>query len=133
MSKLSLLDSLVKPKALYGSMVWVPSLLDSDWATIERVQILLLYHIIRCHQSTSYSILLAEFNAHPFRLRAIFDLVWFLHRLCGFADSADGCHRYSYLSYCSSVDIADFDTATRAHCWYALTTTLLRSIVIKID
>lgn len=35
-SKLYLLDSLVRPTVLYGSMVWGPSLLASNWASIER-------------------------------------------------------------------------------------------------
>ena len=41
-SKLSLLDAFVRPTVLYGSMVWGPSLLSSDWASIERVQTLFL-------------------------------------------------------------------------------------------
>lgn len=36
-SKLSLLDSLVWPTILYGSVVWGPSLLDFDWAFIAHV------------------------------------------------------------------------------------------------
>lgn len=39
---LSLFDSLVRPTVLYGSTVWGPSLIASDWASIERVQTLLL-------------------------------------------------------------------------------------------
>lgn len=115
-SKLSLLDSLVRSTVLYGSVVWGPSLLGSDWASIEWVQTFLLRHIIRCHRFTPHSIILAEFGAHPFSLAAIFDLVWFLHRLRGFADSVGERERYSYLAYYSSVDIASSDRCSRARC-----------------
>ena len=132
-SKLSLLDALVRPIVLYGSVVWGPSLLSSDWASIERVQTLFLRRIIRCHRSTPHSIILAEFGAHPFRLAAIFDLVWFLHRLRGFADMAGDRDRYSYLAYCSSVSTAAVESGARARCWYAQVSSLLSSIGIDID
>lgn len=75
LSKLTLLDSLVRSTVLYGSMVWGPSLLSSDWASIKRVQTLFLQRIIRCHKFTPHSIILAKFGAHPFSLVAIFN--WF--------------------------------------------------------
>ena len=79
-----------------------------------------------------HSIILAEFGAHPFRLAAIFDLIWFLHHLHGFAESVEGQHRYPYLAYFSLVAIVDSDLGTRAHCWYAQATILLSSIGIDI-
>ena len=81
------MDSLVQPTILYGSMVWGPSLLSSNYASIERVQTLFLRHIIRCHRFTHKSVIFAKFGAHPFNLAAIFYLVWFVHRLCGFVDN----------------------------------------------
>ena len=69
--KLSLLDSLVRPTFLYGSVVWGPSLLGFDRASIERVQTLFLRHIIICHMFIPHSIILAEFGAHLFSLAAI--------------------------------------------------------------
>ena len=74
-SKLSLFDSLVRPTVLYGSVAWGPSLITSDWASIERVQTLLLRRIIRCHRLTPHSIVLAKFGAHPLKLVVIFDLI----------------------------------------------------------
>lgn len=100
--KLSLLSSLVTPMMLYGSVVWGPSLLDSDWASIDHVQTLFL------------------------RLGAIFDRIWFLHHLHGFADSANDRHKYSYLAYCSSVVVADSNPTSRARCWYPEAASLLR-------
>ncbi len=113
-SKLSLLDALVWPTVLYGFVVWGPSLLSSDWASIEQVQTLFLRHIIRCHKFTPHSVIFAEFGVHPFRLAAIFYLVLFLHRLRGFADAIGDRNRYSYLAYCSSVSIADVESGSRA-------------------
>jgi hypothetical protein len=46
-SKMSLMDSLIRPIVLYGSEIWGPSLLEFDWASTERVQTLLLRRIIR--------------------------------------------------------------------------------------
>jgi hypothetical protein len=80
-SKMSLMDTLICPTILYGSKIWGPSLLESDWASAERVQILLLRRIIRCKQTVPQHIILAEFGAQPFRLETIFRLVSFLHRV----------------------------------------------------
>ena len=120
---------------LYGSVVWGPSLLRSDWASVEWIQTLFLRHIIRCHRFILHSIILAEFGVHPFRLAAIFDLVWFLHRLRGFADTAVDRNRYSCLAYCSSISIAatDSSSGSRARCWYVQVSSLLSSIGISMD
>lgn len=80
-SKMSFLDSLIRLTLRYNSVVWGLSLLEPNWASMERVQTLLLYHIIRCHQFTPPNIIFIEFGAHPFKLRAIFDLVRLLCRL----------------------------------------------------
>ena len=134
-SKLSLLDTLVRPTVLYGSVFWGPSLLGSNWASIERIQTLFLRHIIRCHKFIPHSIILVDFGVHPFRLAAIFDLVWFLHLLRGFADTAVDRNRYSYLAYCSSISIAatESGSSSRAHCWYGQVSSLLSSIRISMD
>lgn len=130
---MSLLDSLVKPSVLYGSTVWGPSLLESDWASVERVQTLFLQRIIRCHWFTPHNIVLAEFGAHPFRLGTIFSLVWLLHRLRSFVDSFDDRHRYSYLAYCSSMEVASSDSGHRSCCWYTQVSALLGLIGISLD
>jgi hypothetical protein len=65
-SKMSLMDSLIRPTVLYGSEIWRPSLLEYGWASIERVQTLLHRHIIRCKQRVPQHIILAEFGTHPF-------------------------------------------------------------------
>ena len=118
-SKLSLFDSLVRPRVLYGSVVWGPSLIASDWASIEWVQTLLLRRIIRCHRFTPHSIVLAEFGVHPLKLAVIFELIWFLHRLRGFMETCADRHRYSFLAYCSLVEIMRSNTSARSRCWYA--------------
>jgi hypothetical protein len=45
--------SLIRPTVLYGSEILGPSLLEFDWALVERVQTLLLWRIIRCKQDSS--------------------------------------------------------------------------------
>ena len=118
-SKFSLFDSLVHPIVLYGSMVWIPSLIAFDWAFIEQVQTLLLRRIIRCHRFTPHNIVLVEFGVHPLKLAIIFYLIWFLHRLHGFMETCVDRHRYSFLAYCSSVEIMRSNTSARSRCWYA--------------
>ena len=78
-SKLSLFDSLVHLTVLYGFVVWGPSLIVSNCASIECIQMLLLHHIIRCHRFTPHNIIFVEFGAHPLKLAVIFYLIWFLH------------------------------------------------------
>jgi hypothetical protein len=132
-SKMSLMDSLIRPTVLYGSEIWGPSLLESDWASVERVQTLLLRRIIRCKQSVPHHIILAEFGARPFRLETVFGLVSFLHRIWGLADSAKGRDRYPYLAYCSSETIALSSPLGRARGWFAGVSDLLESVGIQID
>jgi len=105
-SKLKLMDTLIRPTVLYGSEIWGPSLLESDWAAAERVQTLLLRRIIRCKRTIPQQIILAEFGAQLFQLETIFRLVSFLHRVRSFVDTLKGRDRYPYLSYCSSEAIA---------------------------
>lgn len=45
---MDLMDNLIRPTVLYGLEVWGPSLLELDWAMIERVRALMLRYIIRC-------------------------------------------------------------------------------------
>ena len=113
-SKLSLFDSLVRPTILYGFVVWGPSLIASNWAYIEWVQTLFLCRIIRCHRFTPHNIFLAEFSVYPLKLAIIFDLIWFLHRLCGFMETCANWHRYSSLAYFSLVEIMRSDTSARS-------------------
>lgn len=132
-SKLSLMESLIRPTVLYGSEIWGPSLLESDWASAERVQTLLLRCIIRCKQSVPQHIILAEFGVRPFRLETVFRLVSFLHRIRSYADSRSGQDRYPYLAYCSSETIALSSPPGRARGWFAGVSDLFESVGIHID
>jgi hypothetical protein len=85
-SKMSLMDSFIRPIFLYGSKICGPSLLESDWASVERVQTLLLRRIIRCKQIVTHHIILAEFGARPFQLETMFRLVSFLYHIQGLAN-----------------------------------------------
>lgn len=109
-SKMSIMDTLIRPTVLYGSKISGPSLLEPDWASVERVQTLLLRRFIKCKQTVPQHIILAEFGARPFRLEVIFRLVSLLHKLRGLADTRKGRDRYPYLAYCSSEHIARMQT-----------------------
>jgi hypothetical protein len=84
-SKMSLMDTLVRPTVLYGSKVWGPGLLEFDWSLVERVQIILLCCIIRCKQTVPQRIVLAQsLVLGPFRLETVFGLISLLHRISKF-------------------------------------------------
>jgi hypothetical protein len=127
-----LVDALIRPTVLYGSKIWGPSLLKTNWALVERVQILLFRHIIRCKQRVPQHIILAEFGAQPFRLETIFKLVSFLHRIRGYADTLKGRDRYPYLAYCSSEAIARTHLG-RTKCRFTGVLELLGSVRIQIE
>ena len=78
-SKMSLMDSLIRPTFLYVSKIWGPSLLELDWDSIEGVHSLLLRHIIRSKKIVPHHTILADFGARPFPLETVFRLVSFLH------------------------------------------------------
>ena len=130
---MDLLNTLICPTVLYGSEIWGPSLLKSDWASAERVQILLLQRIIRCKQTVPQHIILAEFGAQPFRLKMVFILVSFLHRIQGLANSAKGQDNYPYLAYCSAETIARTAHLGKAKCWLTGVSNLLTSVGIQLD
>jgi len=73
------MDSLVRPTVLYGLEVWGPYLLESNWASAQRVQIILLCRIIRCKQTVPHTIILVESGNQAFRLETVFHLVSLLH------------------------------------------------------
>ena len=129
-SKMDLLNTLIRPTVLYGSEIWAPSLLKSDWALAERLQILLLRRIIKCKQIVSQDIILTEFRAQPFCLETVFRSVSFLHRIRGLADSSKGWDRYPYLAYCSAETIARATHSSRAKCWLTGVLSLLASVRI---
>lgn len=131
-SKLSLMDTLIRPTVLYGSEIWGPSLLESDWAAVERVQTLLLRRIIRCKCTIPQQIILAEFGAQPFCLETAFRLVSFLHRVRSFADTLKGRDRYPYLAYCSSEAI-DRTQPGKTKCWYTGVSKFLKAVGLHID
>ena len=114
---MDLLNTLIYPTVLYGSEIWGPSLLESDWASPERVQILLLRRIIRCKQTVPQHIILADFGAQPFRLETVFRVVSFLHWIRGLADLSKGRDRYPYLAYCSAETIARTTHSGKAQRW----------------
>lgn len=66
LTKMSLLDSLVRLTALYSFTIWGHSLLESDWASMERIHFRMLQCILRCRRFTPHNVILAEFGAHPF-------------------------------------------------------------------
>ena len=130
---MDLLNTLIRPIVLYGAEIWGPSLLESDWASVERVQILLLRRIIKCKQIVLQHIILAEFGAQPFRLKTIFRLVSFLHRIQGLADSSKGQDKYPFLAYCFAQTIACATHLGRAKCWLIGVSSLLASVGIQLD
>ena len=124
---------MIRHTVLYGSEIWGPSLLESDWASSERVQIVLLRRIIRCKQTVPQHIILAKFGAQPFRLETIFRLASFLHWIRGLADSSKGWDRYLYLAYYSAKTIARATHLGRAKCWLTGVSSLLTSVGIQLD
>jgi hypothetical protein len=82
-SKLYLMEAIIRPTVLYGSEIWGPSLLQTDWAKLEGVQTLLLRRIICYKRTVPQPIIQAEFGIHPFALRS-FLLVSFLRRVRSF-------------------------------------------------
>jgi hypothetical protein len=132
-SKMRLMDTLIRPTVLYGSEIWGPSLLESDWASTERVQILLLCNIIRCKQTVPQHIILAEFGAHPFRFETMFRLVSFLHRIRSFGDSVKGRDRYPYLAYRSFEVVSLSSPPGWARCWFEGVSGLLALVGIRLD
>ena len=125
------MDALIRPTVLYGSEVWGPSFLETDWALVERIQILLVCRITRLKQIVPQHIILVEFGAQPFRLETIFRLVSFLHRIRGYADTLKGRDRYPYLAYCSSKAIARTHLG-RTKCWFTGISGLLGSVGIQM-
>ena len=130
---MDVLNTLIRPTVLYGSEIWGPSLLESDWALAERVQILLLRRIIRCKQTVPQHIIPAEFGAQPFRLEIAFRVVFYLHRIRGLADSSKGWDRYPYLAYCFAQTIARANHPGRAKCWLTRVSSLLASVGVQLD
>ena len=87
---MSLMDSLIQPIVLYGYEIWGPRLLESNWASVKRVQILLLQCIIKCKQIVPQHIIVAEFGTQPFRHETVINLVSYLHRIRSFLNSTKG-------------------------------------------
>lgn len=129
---MSLMDTLIRPTVLYGSDIWGPSLLESDWVLTERVQILLLHCIIRCKQTVPQHIILTKFGAQPFQLETVFRLVSFLHRVQSFANLIKSRDWYPYLAYCTSETIAHSTPSGRARCWFTRVSNLLESAGIQL-
>ena len=69
------MDSLIIPIVLYGPKIWGLSLLESDWAMTERVQVLMLCRIIKCKRTTPHAIVQVEFVDPPFKIETSFGLV----------------------------------------------------------
>ena len=130
---MSLMATLIRPIVLYGSEIWGPSLLKSDWALAERVQIVLFRRIIRCKQTIPQHIIPVEFGAQPFWLETMFRLLSFLHRIRSFGDSAKGWDRYPYLAYLSSEAISLSSPSNRARGWFAGVSGLLALVGIQLD
>jgi hypothetical protein len=65
-SKMSLMNTLVWTTILYGSEVWGLGLLEFDWSLVERVQIILLYRIIRCKQIAPFGLRQCLVSSHSY-------------------------------------------------------------------
>jgi hypothetical protein len=117
------MNSIIGSIILYVLEIRGPSLLNSNWACIKRVQTLLLHCIIECKRIVPQHIVQAELVACPFRTETIFRLVELLHHLCKFIDSAVGRDRYPYLGYLFG----------RLQCRYSYVSYFLQSVGISID
>jgi len=114
-SNMSPMNTLVQPTVLYGLKVWGPCLLEYDWASAKRVQIL-FHRIIRCKKKVPHLIILAEFGVQHFRLEIVFCLISLLHCIHCFTNSTKGQNQYPYLAYYSSESIASANHSSRTHC-----------------
>jgi hypothetical protein len=130
-SKLYLMEAIIRPTVLYGSEIWGPSLIQTDWARLERVQTLLLRRIIRCKHTVPQSIIQAEFGVQPFRLEVIFRLISFIHRVRSFKDSTTKRERYPYLALCSSEALTSDHSTGHARGWFSEASRLLQSMTIS--
>lgn len=75
------MGTLVWHTVLYGFEIWGLGLLEFDWSSAERVQIILLRHIIRCKHTVPQPIVLTKFGAQLFRLETVFGLFTLLNHL----------------------------------------------------
>lgn len=98
---------------------------------MERVQTLLLQHIICYKRTVPHHIIQARFRVHPFRLEVISHLVSFLHRVGAFRDSTTKRQKYPYLALCSSKAIASETPSGHAHGCFTEASWLLRSMTIS--
>ena len=103
---MKLFDTIIAPTTLYGSEVWGPSLGQLKWAQVERLQTIMLQHLIHCKRTVPQCIIQAEFGANPLHLECIFRLTSYLHRLWKLGDSVTNSERYPYLALYSSVELA---------------------------
>jgi hypothetical protein len=90
--------------------------IELDWAMTERVQVLMLRHIIKCKREIPRVLIQAAFAVLIFRIETIFGLISFLHCVRGYADTLADRDHYHYISYCSFEAIAIINTLARAHC-----------------
>jgi len=132
-SKMSLLDSLLRPTILQGSEVWGPSLLELDWTLVERVWVLLLQCINRCEQIVPRHVILAEFWAWHFQLETVFKFVSFQHRIQSFVDLVKGRDQYLYYAYFSSKTISLSSPPCRVSGWFAKVSNLLWFMGIQLN
>jgi hypothetical protein len=126
-----LMEAIIRPTILCGSEIWWLSLLQIDWAGMERVQTLLLRCIIHCKRTIPQSIIQAEFGVHPFYLEVIFHLVSFLHRVRPFKDFATGRERYPYLTLYSSEVFSLDPPSSHARGWFSKASRPLQSMTIS--
>jgi hypothetical protein len=124
------MEAIIRPIVLYGSEIWGLSLLQTDWARLERVQTLLLRRIIHCKQTVPQPIIQAEFGVHPFALRS--SSVWSLSFVeSDLSVSTIGRERYPYLALCSSMALASDPPSSHTRGWFSEVSRLLQSMNIS--
>jgi len=125
------MEVIIKPTILYGLEILGPSVIQTDWARLERVQTLLLRRIIRCKRIVPQSIMQVRFGVQPFRLEVIFRLISFIHRVKSFKNSDSMRERYPYLALCSSEVLASDHSTGRTRGWFSEASRLLQWMTIS--
>lgn len=85
---------------------------------MERFKVLMLHLIIKCKRMIPQHIVQAQFETHPFHVKATFGSISLLHQVWNFVDLATVRDWYPYLAYCSSEVIASTYSSPRAYCWF---------------
>ena len=69
---------------MYGNPCWGPNFLDTKWAWVECLKILMFALMIHNKPSIPHQIILAKFKASPLQLDTAFQVITYLHRVRDF-------------------------------------------------